>query len=207
MYQPPHFREERIEVQHALIRAYPFGLLVSAGADGLLADPMPFLLDTDASTNGTLRTHMARANPHWRALQNATEALVVFQGADAYVTPSWYPSKHETGKAVPTWNYAMVQVHGTPRVVEDREWLLKMVTDLTSVHEAGRTDAWAVSDAPASFVEAQLKGIVGVEIEIARITGKWKISQNRPVADRVGVVAGLEADGATAMAQLVRDAE
>jgi transcriptional regulator len=207
VYQPPHFREDRLEIQHALIRAHPLGLLVTGGACGLLANPVPFLLDADASPLGTLRCHLARANPQWRALEaGLEEALAVFQGAEAYVTPSWYATKRETGKVVPTWNYAVVQARGRPRVVEDRDWLRRQVEALTRLREAGRAEPWAVGDAPAPFVEAQLKGIVGVEIEIARIEGKWKASQNRPAADRAGVGEGLRGEGtegAAAMADLV----
>jgi transcriptional regulator len=207
LYQPPHFREDRLDAQHALVRARPLGLLVTAGPAGLLANPVPFLLDADASPLGTLRCHLARANPQWRDIAaGLDEALVVFQGPDAYVTPSWYATKRETGKVVPTWNYAIVQARGRPRLVEDRDWLARQVAALTALREAGRAEPWAVSDAPPPFVEAQLKGIVGVEIEIARIEGKTKASQNRPGADRAGVSAGLWGEGtgdAALMAALV----
>ncbi|MGH7005827.1 MAG: FMN-binding negative transcriptional regulator, partial [Alphaproteobacteria bacterium] len=208
MYQPPHFREERLDVQHALIRAHPLGLLVSIGEDGPLANAIPFLLDATSSPKGTLRAHLARANPQWRALAGDGRALVVFQGAQTYVTPSWYATKRETGKVVPTWNYAIVQAHGTARTIEDRDWLAQHVASLTGQNEASRMQPWAVDDAPPAFIEAQLKGIVGIEIEITRIEGKWKVSQNRPENDRAGVAEGLEADrdsqGASAMAQMVR---
>ena len=210
MYQPEHFREERLEVQHALIRAHPLGLLISSGAEGLSANPVPFLLhDADATAPlGTLRAHVARANPQWRDFVEGTgsgEALIVFQGADTYVTPSWYATKRETGKVVPTWNYAIVQVRGRPRVVEDDAWLARQIEALTAVHEGGRPAPWAVSDAPARYVEMQRRGIVGLEIAIDRIQGKWKVSQNRPEADRRGVADGLAATGeaGAAMAALV----
>lgn len=205
MYTPPLFREDRLEAQHGLIRAHPLGLLITHGSTGLLASPLPFLLDATASPLGTLRGHLARANPHWRDLGDG-DALVVFRGVNAYVTPSWYATKRESGKVVPTWNYAMVQVRGRPRAIEDREWLARHVSDLTDRHEADRPRPWAVTDAPEPFVAGQLKGIVGVEVEIAAIEGKWKASQNRPEADRAGVVEGLVAmgDGASlAMADLV----
>lgn len=205
MYTPPLFREDRLEAQHGLIRAHPLGLLITHGAAGLLASPLPFLLDATSSPLGTLRGHLARANPHWHDLGDG-DALVVFRGVDAYVTPSWYATKRESGKVVPTWNYAMVQVRGRPRAVEDREWLARQVADLTDRHEADRPRPWAVTDAPDPFVAGQLKGIVGIEVEIAAIEGKWKASQNRPEADRAGVVEGLVAmgDGASlAMADLV----
>ncbi|HVL71502.1 MAG TPA: FMN-binding negative transcriptional regulator [Beijerinckiaceae bacterium] len=202
MYQPPHFREERLALQHALIRRFPLGLLVSAGPSGPMANPLPFVLDADASPRGTLRGHLARANPQWREL--AGEALVVFQGADGYVTPSWYATKRETGKVVPTWNYVMVQARGPVRVIEDEGWLREQIEALTRMQEGARTEPWAVDDAPAPFVAAQIRGIVGIEIEIARIEGKWKVSQNRPEADRRGVAAGLRAEpDGDAMAELV----
>lgn len=205
MYNPPLFREDGLEAQHGLIRAHPLGLLITQGPDGLFASPLPFLLDAAASPRGTLRGHLARANPHVRDLGDG-DALVVFQGAEGYVTPSWYETKRETGKVVPTWNYAMVQVRGRPRLVEDREWLARHVADLTDRQEAGRAAPWAVSDAPERFVAGQLKGIVGVEVAIGRIEGKWKVSQNRPEADRAGVIDGLTAQGdaaSLAMADLV----
>lgn len=191
MYQPPHFREDRLEVQHALIRAHPLGLLVTNGKTGLLANPIPFVLDEAASPLGTLRAHLSRANPQWRDFDPEQEALVVFQGTETYITPSWYATKRETGKVVPTWNYAIVQAYGRMQVKDDPEWLLRQITAMTSAQEASRQEPWAVSDAPAEFLTAQMKGIVGVEIEISRIDGKWKVSQNRPEADRRGVAEGL----------------
>jgi transcriptional regulator len=194
MYQPTPFREDRLDVQHELIRAYPLGLLVSTGADGLVANPIPFLLDAESSPNGTLRCHVARANPQWKALQGNIDCLVVFQAADHYITPSWYASKREHGRVVPTWNYATVHCWGTPRIIEDAAWLHTQVDALTRIHETPRTAPWAVSDAPDPFVAAQLRAIVGIEIPISRIEGKWKVSQNRPEADRRGVHDGLVAE-------------
>jgi transcriptional regulator len=208
MYRPPLFREDRLPELHGLIRAHPLGLLVSAGEEGPVANPVPWVLDDAASPLGTLRAHLARANPQWRSLAAGQSVLVVFQGPERYVTPSWYATKRETGKVVPTWNYAMVQARGPARVVEDAGWLARNVAALTAAQESARPEPWAVADAPPAFVEAQLKGIVGIEIEIAAIEGKWKVSQNRPEADRVGVVAGLEADGdeaSLAMARLVAE--
>lgn len=194
MYQPPHFNETRLEVLHALIRAYPLGLLISNGADGPIADPIPFLLDAKAATHGRLRAHLARANPHWRLIADNPSArvLIVFQGSDAYITPSWYETKRQTGKVVPTWNYATVQVRGTARVMDDSAWLARQIADLTGQQEDGRERAWAVTDAPPEFIQSQIKGIMGLEIAIEDITGKWKVSQNRPVADREGVATGLD---------------
>ena len=200
MYQPPHFKEERLEVQHALIQSHPFGLLISIGPEGLEANGIPFLLDATVAPLGRLRAHVARANGQWRNL-DGQRLLVVFQGPQAYVSPSLYETKRETGKVVPTWNYVMVQARGIARVHEERDWLHAQVSALTKTQEQGRSQQWAVSDAPAPYIESQLKGIVGMEIIIDAIEGKWKVSQNRPEADRRGVAAGLEnAD----MAELVR---
>ena len=208
MYQPPHHRETRLDVLHALVGAHPLGLMVSNGADGPVANPLPFLLDRDVGQFGRLRAHLARANQQWRMIADAPETpvLVVFQGVDTYVTPSWYETKRETGKVVPTWNYAIVQARGRARIVEDRDWLAAQIAALTAGHEAARAEPWRVSDAPEAFIEAQMNGIVGIEIDIIDLQGKWKVSQNRPLADRIGVAEGL--DGAsptgTEMASLVR---
>jgi len=210
MYQPPAFREDRIEVQHALIRAHPLGLLITAGPGGLIANPFPFLLDSKASEAGgaaeggdaseedlgTLRLHIARANPQWRELEAVEECLVVFQGPQDYVTPSWYATKRETGKVVPTWNYATVHAWGRPRIMNDDAWLRRQIEDLTGSRESRRSEPWQVGDAPEDFIAAQMRGIVGVEISILRIESKWKMSQNRPEADRAGVVAGFREAGA-----------
>jgi transcriptional regulator len=207
VYQPPAFREDRLEVQHALIRAHPLGLLITSGADGLTANPIPFLVDPDAGPHGTLRAHLARANPQLCDLAAAcaagAECLVVFQGPQHYVTPSWYASKAEHGRVVPTWNYATVHAWGVPAVFDDAPWLRRQIGELTDSREAPRAHPWAVEDAPADFVTAQVRGIVGVAIPIARIEGKWKMSQNRSPADRAGVVAGLTEAGAADVARLV----
>ncbi|MEQ1408477.1 FMN-binding negative transcriptional regulator [Neorhizobium sp. Rsf11] len=205
MYQPPHFREEDLGTQHALIRAHSLGLLITSGNSGLIANPVPFHLDADASAKGTLRLHLARANGQWKDIRDGAPVLAVFQGADSYVTPSWYQTKRETGKVVPTWNYAIVQARGPARVMEDADWLLAQINAMTNQHEGKRALPWSIGDAPEDFIRAQLKGIVGVEIEIAEIEGKWKVSQNRPVTDRKGVAAGLdEMPGQDDMAELVR---
>jgi transcriptional regulator len=210
MYQPPHFRETRPDVLHGLIRAHPLGLLICNGPQGPVANSIPFLLDPETPPRGRLRAHLARANPQWRMLADNPDdpVLVVFQGVDTYVTPSWYETKHQTGKVVPTWNYAMVQVRGPVRVIEDAEWLAEQIAELTATREAARSEPWKVTDAPDAFIRSQIKGIVGLEIEIAEIFGKWKVSQNRPMEDRIGVAEGLEADGenpdAAEMMHLVR---
>jgi transcriptional regulator len=206
MYQPPHFREDRIEVQHALIKAHPLGLLVTNGSSGLIANPIPFALDPAASAHGTLRGHLSRANPQWKDFDPAQEALVVFQGVETYITPSWYEAKREHGKVVPTWNYAIVQAYGRMKTVDDPAWLLQQITAVTDVQEATRAEPWSVTDAPSDFLAGQLKGIIGIEIEITRIEGKWKVSQNRNEADRRGVAQGLretDAEAARHMAELV----
>lgn len=195
MYQPPAFREDRLEVQHEFIRAHPLGLLITAGPAGLIANLFPFLLDPDGSGRGTLRLHIARANPQWRELAVIEQCLVVFQGPQDYVTPSWYATKRETGKVVPTWNYATVHAWGRPRIVDDDVWLRCQLEDLTLSREGRRAAPWQVDDAPADFVAAQMRAIVGVEIPILAIEGKWKMSQNRPEADRLGVIAGFREAG------------
>jgi transcriptional regulator len=210
MYLPKHFEEARVEVLHELIRAHPLGALVTLGADGLEANHIPFEVDPDPAPFGTLRGHVARANPVWRELSRGADALVIFQGPATYVSPSWYPSKQEGGKVVPTWNYAVVHAYGTLRAVDDPAWLRAFVEKLTDRHEAGRAARWKVTDAPADYVDKMVTAIVGIELPIARVLGKWKVSQNRPARDREGVVAGLQQQGSdvsTAMAELVRGAK
>ncbi|HEY9013427.1 MAG TPA: FMN-binding negative transcriptional regulator [Devosia sp.] len=204
MYEMPHFREDDLDAQHALIEAYPLGLLISPGPDGILANPIPFVLYRGDGERGTLRCHLAKANPQWQALEADPAALVVFQGSQSYVTPSWYPTKTETEKVVPTWNYAIVQARGPARVIHDPAWLHANVTALTDQQEGRRPNPWAVTDAPGLFIAAQLKGIVGVEIPIESITGKFKASQNRPLADRQGVAEGLTESNPD-MAAMVRE--
>lgn len=205
VYQPAYFREDRLEVQHDLIRHYPLGLFVSAGTSGLMANPIPFALDATGSERGTLRAHLSRANPQVQELITAQECLIVFQGPQNYITPSWYATKRETGKVVPTWNYATVHVWGCPQVIEDASWLLHQLHELTQHQEQVRSTPWGVNDAPDAFIAAQLKGIIGIEIIIDRIEGKWKVSQNRPEQDRRGVLEGLREKGEEAkdMAALV----
>jgi transcriptional regulator len=207
MYQPPHFREDRIEVQHDLIRAHPLGLLITAGPGGLRANPLPFLVDPEDSPRGRLRVHLARANPQWRELAAVEQCLVVFQGPQQYISPTWYLTKRETGKVVPTWNYVTVHAWGRPRVVDDDTWLRRQIEDLTRLMEGARPAPWAVDDAPAQFIASQMKGIIGVEIPIDRIEGKWKVSQNRVEVDRAGVGDGLRGNGEAAeiMAALVTE--
>jgi transcriptional regulator len=205
MYRPALFREDRREVLHALIRNHPLATLVTAGPHGLMANHIPFLLDPSEAGNGVLRAHLARANDQLAELRAGAEALVIFHGPDSYITPSWYASKAEHGKVVPTWNYATVHAWGTPVVHDDPAWLRGQIGALTASQEQLRDAPWAVEDAPEEFIAGQIKAIVGVEIPIARIEGKWKVSQNRPEPDRRGVVAGLSQDGDDVMAGLVAE--
>jgi transcriptional regulator len=200
MYLPRHFAEDDPATLHALVRAHPLGTWVTRGDDvpgGITADHVPFMLDTERGPHGLLRCHVARANPVWQRVAAAPDAmsLVVFQGADAYISPSWYATKREHGKVVPTWNYATVHVHGLARVVDDAAWLRALVETLTATHEAPRAQPWAVGDAPADYVEAMLRAIVGIEIPIMSITGKWKVGQNHPAANQRGVAEALEGGG------------
>lgn len=207
MYLPTHFAETRPEVLQAALRDHPLGLLITQdGAHALDANPIPFLLDAGRGPHGTLRGHVARANPVWREARRDAESLVVFQGPQAYVSPGWYPSKAEHGKAVPTWNYVTVAARGTLRVVDDRDWLRGLVGELTARHEAAQAVPWHVDDAPPDYIDAMLAAIVGIEIELVSLQGKWKTSQNRPAKDREGVAQALrrqDGDDAAAMAALV----
>jgi len=206
MYVPQHFAETDSAVLHALIRAHPLGTWVTAGEDGLVANHVPFLFDPSRGERGTLIAHVARANPIWRTFSTSVPSLVVFQGAETYITPSWYPSKHAHGKAVPTWNYIVVHAHGVPRAMDDRVWLRSHLEMLVSVHEAPQAVPWKIADAPPDFIDGLLRVIVGIEIPVAQLVGKWKVSQNRPEPDKLGVVAGLTARGdapSAAMADLV----
>jgi transcriptional regulator len=203
MYMPAHFEETRTPVMHDLVRAHPLATWVVQGTDGLVVNHIPFLIDAERGPFGTLVGHVARANPIWKQLG---PSVAVFQGPQAYVSPNWYPSKHAQGKVVPTWNYAVVHAHGTPHAIETPDALLQIVTRLTRAHEAGQAAPWAVSDAPAEFIDQLLKAIVGIEMPIERLVGKWKVSQNRGEADRLGTVAGLRERGdaqSLAMAALV----
>jgi len=175
---------------HALMRARPFAALVSSSANGLYGTHLPTVLKDDGA-NGLIECHLARANPHWKDLAEGNEALMIFQGPQGYITPNWYPSKALHGKAVPTWNYAIVHAYGRPAVVQDKDWLRRHVTELTTQQEVSEAAPWAVSDAPEAYVDVMLRGIVGFRFAITRLEGKWKMSQNRETPDREGVVAGL----------------
>ncbi|MFA6310479.1 MAG: FMN-binding negative transcriptional regulator [Sterolibacterium sp.] len=210
MYVPAQFEENRIEVLAAMMRAHPLATLVTMSGDagcGLAADHLPLEYDPLPAPYGTLRGHVARANRVWRD-SAATDALAVFQGPDAYISPAWYPSKAEAGKAVPTWNYVVVHARGPLTFFEERQRLRALVESLTDRHEADRPHPWQISDAPAEYIEQLLGAIVGVEMPINQLIGKWKLSQNRSVPDRAGVITGLNAERNTrslAMANLVKE--
>lgn len=192
MYLPRHFEETRIDVLHQLMRERPLATLVTLGAEGLSANHIPFELDAAPEPLGTLRCHVARANPVWRDYSRDTEALVIFHGPQVYISPSWYETKKQTGEVVPTYNYAVVHAYGSLKIVDHRDWLRGLVTRLTERFESNSAAPWQVSDAPADFIDKQLAAIVGIEIPVSKLTGKWKASQNRPVEDRAGVVEALE---------------
>lgn len=206
MYIPPHFDESRVEVLHALMNAQPLAAVITLGAGGLEANHVPLHLFPDEGERGVLRGHVARQNGMWRTGGAAVEALAIFQGPASYVSPSWYPTKREHGKVVPTWNYVVVHAHGRLHVHDDPQWVHRQASALTDRQEARFTHPWAVSDAPEDYVAKMLQAIVGIEIVIERLVGKWKVSQNQPAANRLGVVQGLAASddaGARAMATIV----
>ncbi len=206
MYLPSYHCEDRLELQHDLIRAYPLASLVIMGRDGLIANPVPFILDAAASQKGVLKAHIARANPLWQDYDPSHEALVIFQGPQSYVSPSFYASKKATGKVVPTWNYVCVQAYGRLKVIEAQNWLIDQIRALTKLNEANQPVPWTIEDAPADFIAAMLNAIVGIEIDISRIEGKWKLSQNRPASDRASLIEALRmsaGENASAIASLI----
>ena len=203
MHLPKHFAETDLAVLHDLMRAFPLATIVSHGPDGLNANHIPLHLDATASPNGTLRGHLARANPLSQAATVNGEILVIFQGPESYVSPSSYATKAEHGKVVPTWNYATVHAYGELKVIDDPAWIFGQISTLTATHEAKLPGPWAVSDAPADYIEKMLGAIVGIEITITRLTGKWKVSQNQPAVNQASLVAALERAG-DPMAGLVR---
>jgi transcriptional regulator len=205
MYLPSHFEEQRLPVLHQAIRGGGLATLVTTGPAGLDASHLPLLLDPSPGELGVLVGHLARANPQWQAAAPEAEALAIFTGPDAYVTPSWYATKRESGKVVPTWNYVTVHAHGRLRFFHEPDRLLEVVTRLTDREEGRLAAPWKVGDAPAEYIQTMLKAIVGVELTITRLEGKWKASQNRSEADRRGVAEGLERQGHAAMARQVRE--
>ncbi len=209
MYSPQHFVEARPEVLQQLVQAHPLGLLITHDGVDLQANAIPWLLDSDpAGGPGILRAHVARANPVWQGARQDLDCLVVFQGPQAYISPNWYPSKARTHQEVPTWNYCMVQARGRLQVQEDPAWILNLITRLSDKHEATQSQPWSVNDAPKHYIDAMLRAIVGVEIRLTALTGKWKVSQNKKAGDRAGVVHALQQQGGddkTAMAAQVAE--
>jgi transcriptional regulator len=196
MYTPIQFRVDEAAEAHALMRAHPFAVLVTHGADGVVATHLPTLLKVDAeSPLGRIECHLARPNPQWKTFAADAEALMIFQGAEAYIRPGWYPSKAQHGKAVPTWNYAVVHAYVRLQVIEDKDWLLAHVGQLSDQQEAPFAERWSMADAPADYLDRQTRGIVGLTLAISRLEGKVKMSQNRDMADRDGVVRGLAERG------------
>ncbi len=191
MYLPPAFRDDHTASLHAVMREARLATLVTATASGPMATPLPLLLDDSIGPHGALFGHVARANPHW-SVPAIGDGLAIFMGPDAYVSPSWYATKRENGKVVPTWNYVAVHASGPIEFFDDPSRLLDAVTRLTNRHEGTRPDPWKVSDAPEDYMRAQLKGIIGVRMTISRLEGKRKLSQNRNPADREGVINGLD---------------
>jgi transcriptional regulator len=197
MYNPAAFRETRPEVLREAIATHPLAILVTTGTRGLDATHLPMIYGDD----GVLRGHIAKANPQWQEYTPNSEALAIFSGPQHYITPNWYPAKREHGRVVPTWNYVAVHARGNLIFHHDPEWLRGFVTALTDEHERSSASPWRVADAPAEYIDAQLRAIVGVELRVSGIEGKWKLSQNRPDADIEGVIEGL---GDHAMASLMQ---
>lgn len=209
MYLEKRYEETRVEVMQGLIRDHPLATLVTQGADGLDANHIPMIIDESPAPYGTLRGHIARANPLLRNIAKNTEALAIFHGPNTYISPSWYVTRHETGKVAPTWNYAVVHAHGPLRIVEDAAWIRAQLEALTAHNESAFPEPWAVSDAPEEFVEGLIGAIVGFEMPVTRMTGKWKVSQNQPQRNQASVVEALLANAqpfASDMAALVEQA-
>lgn len=206
MYVPSHFEEQRVEVLHEFINANPFGALISHNADGLDANHLPFELDSNAGEYGILRAHVARSNPLWQAVAQGNEVLVIFRSEDAYVSPSWYPSKHETHKLVPTWNYRVVHAHGRISIHDDEKYVRGVVARLTRKFEAGETVPWKMGDAPPDYINTMLQAIVGIEIDITRLVGKFKLSQNREERDRMNAGQTLLERGSEVLGKSMLDA-
>lgn len=206
MYLPAHFEVSDPKALRDFIREFPLATLVINGANGLGADHIPMLLEDDGEAT-VLRGHVARANPLWRVLANPADVLVVFLASGRYITPSWYASKAESGRVVPTWNYAAVHAYGRARAVDDTVWLRSFLTRLTGANEGNRTDPWHLSDAPEAYIDARLKAIVGVEVSVTRMIGKWKMSQNRQARDAQGVVSGLRALSDTEASRMADEIE
>ncbi len=206
MYLPQQFTEARVEELHRIVRDHPLGMLVRHTAAGLEAEHLPFLLDADPGGSGTLLAHVARANPVWRETTDGDRVLVVFRGVHGYISPNWYPGKHETHRRVPTWNYEVVHAHGTIHVHDDEQFVRGVVARLTRRHEADQPQPWKMGEAPADYLAAQLGHIVGIEIRLTRLDGKRKLNQHHEARDREGAIQGLESRGNHGLAQAMRSA-
>ena len=207
MYIPPQFEQPDIEVMHELIRSRPLATLVTLGSNGINANHIPLHLSLTPEPFGVLRGHVARSNPIWSDLDSDIEVLAIFHGPDAYISPSWYATKQDTGKVVPTWNYTVVHAYGSLRIIDDAAWVRAQLEALTNHNEAVFSEPWAVSDAPVDFTEKLIEAVVGIEMVITRLSGKWKVSQNQPPQNQNSVIQGLNASGQTeaiAMAELVK---
>jgi transcriptional regulator len=201
MYLPAHFEESRPQVLHELIAGHPLGVLITHGEGGLDANHMPFEIDASAGSQGVLRAHVARANPVWRELRDGDEVLVVFRAEHGYISPNWYPSKHEFHKSVPTWNYMVAHAHGKVAVRDDERFVRGLVARLTRTHEASQPVPWKMTDSAPEFIDSMLQAIVGLEVEITRLVGKFKLSQNREVRDLEGAGKALIAQGDAVLGQ------
>ena len=210
MYIPKHFEEPKVDAMHELMHAHPLATLVTLSSEGLNANHIPLLLSPEPVPYGTLQGHVARSNPVWTDFAKDTEVLAIFNGPEHYITPSWYATRQETGKVVPTWNYISVHAYGALRVVDDPAWLRSQLAALTGQNETGFAEPWKVTDAPHDYTEKLIGSIVGIEIVITKLQGKWKLSQNQPAQNRGGVIAGLESVGteqAREMAESIARAE
>lgn len=205
MYLPPQFTEPRVEQLHRIVHENALGILVRPTGEGFEADHLPFLLEAGPENQATLFAHVARANPVWREMRNGDPVLVIFRGVQGYVSPNWYPGKHETHRRVPTWNYEVVHAHGTVHVHDDESFVRGVVARLTRRHEADQPRPWKMGDAPADYLTAQLSHIVGLEVRVARLEGKRKLNQHHQAPDREGAIRGLESVGNTGLAQAMRD--
>ncbi|HDZ8894600.1 TPA: FMN-binding negative transcriptional regulator [Aeromonas dhakensis] len=201
MYLPPHFAVTDSETLHQMIRAYPLGALITHGEGGLDANHLPFEFDAGEREHGVLRAHVARSNPLWQEVKDGDEVLVIFKAVDGYISPSWYPGKQEHHKQVPTWNYSVVHAHGRIQIRDDARFVRRLLANLTRTHEAAEPTPWKMADAPRDYLEAMVQAVVGIEIEITGLVGKFKLGQNKEAADRLGAANALQDRGQSALAE------
>jgi transcriptional regulator len=207
MYIPPHFAISSPDQLHRIIREHPLGALVTMGPDGLDANHIPFEFDEAQGERGCLTAHVARANPVWQHCRDGADALVIFRGNENYISPNWYPSKHETHRQVPTWNYEVVHVHGRLTVMDEERFVRGVLARLTREHEMSEPRPWKMGDSPPDYIDQMLKAVVGIQLEISRIEGKAKLSQNRELRDRMGAADALINRGAGALGEAMREAK